>query len=67
MFNNYEDLLTLDDLCEILLIGRNTAYTLLNTNKIKAFKIGRSWRIPRSSIEEYIVESTKTNKLNKKW
>lgn len=54
MFNNYSDLLTLDDFCEILLIGRNQAYTLLNTGKIKALKIGRAWKIPKQSVIDYI-------------
>ena len=48
------DMITIDELCEILLIGKNTAYKLLNSNKLPAFKIGRIWKIPRSSIDVYI-------------
>lgn len=53
-FNN--ELLTVDDLCEVLMIGRNLAYQLLSTKKIKAFKINHTWRIPRCSITEYIQQ-----------
>ena len=49
-----EELITLEDLQEILSIGKNTAYHLLISNEIKAFKIGRIWKIPRSAVQEYI-------------
>jgi len=52
-----EELITLGELQEILSIGKNTAYRLLITNEIKAFKIGRSWKIPRSSVQQYIQNS----------
>ena len=52
--NTYNDMISLDDLCEMLTIGKNTAYELLRTNQIKAFKIGRIWKIPRESVSEYI-------------
>ena len=38
----------------MLTIGKNTAYHLLKTNQIKAFKIGRIWKIPRESVAEYV-------------
>lgn len=58
MFNEYDDILTVDDLCSILLIGKNTAYDLLNKGKINAFRIGKTWRIPRLSIQEYILNES---------
>lgn len=54
MLDMYNDLLTIDELCETLLIGRNTAYRLLNSNSIPAFRIGRCWKIPKSSVEEFL-------------
>lgn len=44
----------IDGLCEILGIGKNTAYQLLNDQEIDAFKVGTVWKIPKKSIEEYI-------------
>lgn len=57
--NEYMDLVTIDELCEILVIGKNTAYKLLNENIIHAFRIGRTWKIPRSSVQEYIAKNIK--------
>lgn len=58
MFNEYEELITLEELQTILSIGKNTAYDLLRTKKIKAFRIGRVWKIPKKSVEEYIIKSS---------
>lgn len=52
--NTSEELITVDELCESLMIGKNLAYRLLNSGEIKCFKINRIWKIPRSSVNEYI-------------
>ena len=54
-----DDLITLDEFMEMLNIGRTTAYQLLNSGEIKAFRIGRYWKIPRASVTEYV--SRKSN------
>lgn len=59
MNTNTEELLTVDELCEVLMIGKNLAYELLTSGKIKCFKINRMWRIPRSSVYEYIQRECK--------
>ena len=58
MDNENSPLITIDELCELLMIGRNAAYKLLTTGKIKSFKIGRVWKIPRDSIQSYIKEQS---------
>ena len=59
MENTSNSLITLDELCSELMIGRNAAYRLLSTGKLKGFRIGRIWKIPRSGVEEYIREQGK--------
>ena len=56
MFNDYSDILSVHDVCEILFIGKNRAYELLNEGLIKGFRVGRTWRIPKRSLEAYIVQ-----------
>lgn len=58
MFNEYNDILTVDDVMEIMGIGKNTAYDLLRTGKIKCFRIRGKWKIPKQSIIDYIVDQT---------
>lgn len=55
---NYNDMISIDDLCEMLTIGKNTAYQLLKNNQIRAFKIGRIWKIPRESVSEYVLSQS---------
>lgn len=55
MTNIENELITVEELCSTLSIGRNAAYTLLNENKIKAFRIGKVWKIPRLAINEFIL------------
>lgn len=52
------ELITLDDLCEALDIGRNAAYRLLNTGAIKGFRINRIWKIPRGALDDYILKQS---------
>lgn len=54
MYNDSPELITIDDMCDILSIGRNSAYDLLNTGKIKAFKIGSHWKLTREAVDEFI-------------
>ena len=56
MENYKQTLITVDELCEELMIGKNAAYQLLKSGKIKCFRIGRIWKIPHDSVEKYIRE-----------
>lgn len=49
------DLISIEELCQRLMIGKNMAYHLLNANEIVAFRIGRSWKIPVKSVNDYIA------------
>lgn len=52
----------IDGLCELLGIGKNTAYQLLNDQEIDAFKVGTVWKIPRKSVEDYIERKCQERK-----
>lgn len=54
MLDQYEDVLTVAQLQEILNIGRNTAYALLSTGAIPSIRIGKKWRIPRDAVIHYL-------------
>lgn len=54
MLADYPDVLTVDQLMEILHIGRNAAYGLLNRGDVKTLRIGRRYIIPKQSIVAYI-------------
>ena len=49
MFDDFPDILTVDESCEVLRIGHNALYALVNSGKLNAYKNGRVWRIPKTS------------------
>lgn len=59
MINSENDILDVEEVMEILYIGRNYAYKLLNSGALKAFRVGRKWRIPKKCVEEYIIEQSR--------
>ena len=58
MDNDAMDLLTVEELCNTLMIGKNAAYQLLASGKIKCFRINRIWKIPKISVNEYILHQS---------
>lgn len=55
------EIMRFEEVMEFLSIGKNTLYTLLNNREINAFKIGKVWKIPKKSVEEYIERKVREN------
>ena len=55
----YGELISLDELCKALMVGKSTAYSLLRNGSIMAFKIGRIWKIPKGSVSQYVKSHIK--------
>jgi len=47
-----EEVFTVKEVSEFLRISRTTIWRWCNEGKLRAFKAGRGWRIPRSSLEQ---------------
>lgn len=56
MLNDYNDVMTVDEFCEVMHIGKNLAYQLLNSGEIHAFRIGRCWKIPKTAIQDFLLQ-----------
>lgn len=59
MFEHYGDLVTVEELCEMLSIGKNSAYKLLASGKLKSFRHNRVWKIPRQGVIDYVLTQSK--------
>jgi excisionase family DNA binding protein len=57
-FSTMPLVLSVEDIADTLAIGRNKAYTLVNTGVIKALKIGQHYRIPRDNFIEFVKAGT---------
>ena len=57
MFETYDDILTAEEACQALKIGYNALYTLLQSGKLKGYRNGRVWRIPKASLIAYATDA----------
>ncbi len=57
MLKKYGDVLSVEELCEVLKLGKNTVYRLLK--EIKSFVIVGKYRIPKKCVHEFIFNNTK--------
>ena len=46
--------LTPSEAIDVLGVGKNTMYRLLNSGRLPAVRIGRSWRISMDAIHQFI-------------
>ena len=59
-FDTMPLVLSVEDIADTLAIGRNKAYTLVNTGIIKSLKIGQHYRIPRDEFIEFVRNAAKS-------
>ena len=64
MLDNYDEILTLAEVSNILKIGATNTYKLVKSGELKAFKTGRSWKISKQDLIDYIKE--RGNNANRK-
>ena len=56
IFEEYPDLVSVGQMCVMLGgIGKRTAYSLLKDGAIRYVKVGRSFKIPKTSVVEFMV------------
>lgn len=58
MYDDYNEILTIPQLAELLQIGMNTAYSLVNSGEIESFRVKNSHRIQRNAVTEYIIRKS---------
>lgn len=57
MLEQYDLVLVPEEADEILRIGMNRVYKMLNNGELKAHHVGRTWRVSRESIINYFMEN----------
>ena len=59
MFKDYPDVVSVDILQEMLGICRKNAYLLVKQNKIHSARVGRSYKIPKLCVVEYLIDQNR--------
>jgi len=57
MFSNYPDVMTVEQVQSALQIGRNSTYSIISSGELKSMKIGRSIRVPKPYLLDYVQSS----------
>jgi len=47
----------IEDICEILKIGKSTAYALVRKKELKAFKIHGIWKVTDTALSDYLSKA----------
>ncbi len=55
MFEQYDDILTVEEISEILKIGMTQAYRIVRSGDLKGYKEGKNWKIPKQALKEYVI------------
>ena len=56
-FENLPLVLHVKDLAKVLSISQNTAYALVRSGQIRSVRTGRTYRIPKDALIEYLNKS----------
>ena len=57
LFSEYPDVLTAHQVRSALGIGRAGVYKLLESRQIKCFKIGNTYKIPKSALITFVAQN----------
>lgn len=58
MFTEYDEILSIEDVMEILHIGKNSVYSLLKSNEIRNIRVGKRYIVPKQSVINFIIAIT---------
>ena len=57
-FAEYDEILSIEDVMEILHIGKNSVYSLLKSNEIRNIRVGKRYIVPKQSVINFIAAIT---------
>ncbi len=60
----YGELLTMDEVCIVLQLSRNTVYELARSGDVPTIRLGRQLRTPRAALEHMMDRSTECDSAN---
>lgn len=58
IFAEYDEILSIEDVMEILHIGKNSVYSLLKSNEIRNIRVGKRYIVPKQSVINFMAAIT---------
>lgn len=62
LFQEYPDVVSVPQLCKMLGVCKGNAYQLLYSGKLRYFKVGHVYRIPKLCVIDFLEKETKAEK-----
>ena len=56
MFDSYPDVVSVEEIQQMLRIGKNAVYQLLKNGAIKSIKVGKRYIVPKKSVIEFLMK-----------
>ena len=56
VFDSYPDVVSVEEIQQILRIGKNAVYTLLKDGEIKSIKVGKRYIVPKKYVVEFLLK-----------
>lgn len=56
MFDSYPDVVSVEEIQQMLRIGKNAVYQLLKDGTIKSIKAGKRYVVPKKYIIDFLIE-----------
>ncbi len=63
MFKEYPDILSVAQVAQALCIGRKAAYALIHAHMIGFLKIGKTIKVPKTALIEYVQTARNNTRL----
>ena len=61
MFENYNDVVSVEDVMRMLNLGKSSVYALLKTEQIRHVRVGKRYLIPKKAVIDFIIGSCYTD------
>ena len=55
MFSEYDDIVSVEDVMEMLHLGRVTVYNLLKSGRIHTLRVRKKYVIPKKSVIDFLA------------
>ena len=56
VFDSYPDVVSVEEIQQMLRIGKNAVYTLLKDGAIKSIKVGKRYIVPKKYVVEFLIK-----------
>lgn len=53
----HDDFMTVAEVAAIMRVSKMTVYRLVHSGELPAVRVGRSFRVPASAVDEYLRQS----------